>query len=236
MELLQAAHLAAVLILSYLLGSLPSSIIIGKLFFKKDIRESGSGNAGGTNAVRVFGWPAGIAVILIDVAKGACAVLFIAQLPLFGSLETGLLSPDGTALAAGAAAVVGHIWTIFADFRGGKGVATAAGMIVALYPAGFSAALVIFVCTILLTGIVSVGSLCTAVSFPLVLYALDTSGLSMVSPLLMGFSIPIALLILFTHRKNIGRLLRGEEKRLFKKNANRNGKKTVKKPPLNEQQ
>ena len=217
MELLPAAHLAAVLILSYLLGSLPSSIIIGKLFFKKDIREFGSGNAGGTNAVRVFGWPAGMAVILIDVAKGACAVLFITQLPLFGSQMTSLLSADGTALAAGAAAVVGHIWTVFASFRGGKGVATAAGMIVALYPAGFSATLVIFVAAVLLTGIVSVGSLSAAISFPLVLYALDTSGLSLVSPLLLGFSIPITLLILFTHRNNIGRLLRGEEKRLFRK-------------------
>ncbi|MFO7729283.1 MAG: glycerol-3-phosphate 1-O-acyltransferase PlsY [Spirochaetia bacterium] len=217
MEPLQAVHFAVVLILSYLLGSIPSSIIIGKIFFKKDIREFGSGNAGGTNAVRVFGWSAGIAVILIDVAKGACAVLFVAQLPLFGSLESGFLSPDGTALAAGAAAVVGHIWTVFASFRGGKGVATAAGMIAALYPAGFSATLVIFVAAVVLTGIVSVGSLGAAISFPLVLYVLDISGLSMVSPLLMVFSIPIALLILFTHRKNIVRLLRGEEKRLFRK-------------------
>lgn len=217
MELLQAAHFAVVLMLSYLLGSLPSSILIGKLFFKKDIREFGSGNAGGTNAVRVFGWTAGIAVILIDVAKGACAVLFISKLPLFVSQETSLLSADGTALAAGAAAVLGHIWTVFAAFRGGKGVATAAGMIAALYPVGFSVTLVIFTAAVLLTGIVSVGSLSAAISFPLILYALDTSGLSMVSPLLMGFSIPIALLILFTHRKNIRRLLRREEKRLFRK-------------------
>ncbi|MCF7915884.1 MAG: glycerol-3-phosphate 1-O-acyltransferase PlsY [Spirochaetaceae bacterium] len=217
MELLQAVHFAVVLILSYLLGSIPSSIIIGKVFFKKDIREFGSGNAGGTNAVRVFGWLAGIVVILIDIAKGACAVLFLAQLPLFGSPQAGLLSADGTALAAGTAAVVGHIWTVFANFRGGKGVATAAGMIAALYPAGFSATLVIFVAVVLLTGIISVGSLCAAISFPLVLFALDTSGVSMVSPLLMGFSIPIAILIVFTHRKNIARLLRGEEKRLFRK-------------------
>jgi len=217
MELLQAVHFTVVLILSYLLGSLPSSIIIGKLIFKRDIRQFGSGNAGGTNAVRVFGWPAGIAVIFIDIAKGACAVLFIAQLPLFGSLEIGLLSADGTALAAGIAAVVGHIWTVFAEFRGGKGVATAAGMIAALYPAGFSATLVIFVAVVLLTGIISVGSLSAAISFPLVLYMLDASGVSMVSPLLMGFSIPIAILIVFTHRKNIRRLLKGEEKRLFRK-------------------
>lgn len=210
-------HLAAVLGLSYLAGSIPTSIIIGKLFFHKDIRQYGSGNAGGTNAVRVFGWPAGIAVILVDIAKGAFAVLFVSRLPLFGGMEGPLLSPDALALAAGAAAICGHIWTVFASFRGGKGVATAAGMIAALYPMGFGAALAIFVLTIFATGIVSVGSLAAAISFPVVLLILHRSGISPASPLLLWVSLPIAMLIVFTHRKNIGRLLRGEEKRLFRK-------------------
>jgi len=210
-------HLAVIIILSYLAGSFPTSILVGKIFFKKDIRKYGSGNAGGTNTVRVFGWPAGAAVIFIDIAKGACAVLFISRLPLMGNLESPIFSADTTALIAGLSAVCGHIWTLFASFRGGKGVATAAGMVAALYPAGFSITFIIFAVTLVTTGIVSVGSLAAAVFFPLVLFVLKGSGISEVSPLLLWISLPISLLILFTHRKNLARLVRGEEKRLFKR-------------------
>jgi glycerol-3-phosphate acyltransferase PlsY len=208
-------HAASVLLLAYLAGSLPTSILIGRIFFKKDIRDYGSGNAGGTNALRVFGWPAGIAVILVDIAKGAAAVLLIARLPLFGGMEEALLPADALSLCAGIAAVLGHIWTVFASFRGGKGVATAAGMIAALYPLGFAAALAVFVLGVLATGIISVGSIAAAVSFPALLLLLRHSGITQLSPFLLWLSLPIALLIIFTHRRNIVRLLRGEEKRLF---------------------
>jgi glycerol-3-phosphate acyltransferase PlsY len=208
-------HLFLILFLSYLAGSFPSSIVIGKLFFKTDIREHGSGNAGGTNAVRVFGWPAGTAVILIDIAKGACAVLFIARLPLFGTADVPLLPSDAAALLAGITAVAGHIWTVFASFRGGKGVATAAGMVAALYPFGFAGALLFFVLGVAVTGTVSVGSLAAAVSFPAVLVVAEHIGIASTSPLLTWVSIPSALLIIFTHRGNIARLLRGEERRMF---------------------
>jgi len=210
-------HLAAIIILSYLAGSFPTSILVGKIFFHKDIRQFGSGNAGGTNTVRVFGWPAGIAVILVDIAKGAVPVLLIARLPLLGSAEAALLPPDVTALCAGAAAVIGHIWTVFAGFRGGKGVATAAGMIVALYPLGFVLTLVVFVLAIVLTGIVSAGSLAAAVAFPAVLFILNGTGATAISAPLLWFSLPIAALILFSHRANIGRFIRGEEKPMFGK-------------------
>ncbi len=210
-------NLLIVLILSYLLGSFPTSIVVGRVFFHTDIRKHGSGNAGGTNTVRVFGWKAGIPVIIFDIAKGAAAVLWIAQLSVFDAGTTEQLPADAVAVAAGAAAVCGHIWTVFASFRGGKGVATAAGMIAALYPLGFAASLIIFVLLVLTTGIVSVGSISAAVLFPVVLYGLEKTGVSEVSPFLLWVSIPIALLILFTHRKNIRRLLQGEEKRLFKK-------------------
>lgn len=210
-------NLLTVLILSYLLGSFPTSIVVGKAFFHTDIRKHGSGNAGGTNTVRVFGWKAGIPVIIIDVAKGVVAVLWIAQLTVFDAGLTEQLPAEAVALAAGVAAVCGHIWTIFASFRGGKGVATAAGMIAALYPLGFAAAFIVFVLLVLITGIVSVGSISAAILFPVLLYGLDKTGISQVSPFLLWISIPIALLILFTHRKNIRRLLHGEEKRLFKK-------------------
>jgi acyl phosphate:glycerol-3-phosphate acyltransferase len=206
-----------ILLLSYLIGSFPTSIVVGKLFFKKDIREYGSGNAGGTNTVRVFGWAAGVPVILIDIAKGAAAVLWISQIRIFDTGSADLFSAAAVAFAAGAAAVCGHIWSVFAVFRGGKGVATAAGMIAALYPIGFGAALIVFAAVVALTGIVSAASIAAAVLFPVILLVVDGAGVSQVPPLLLWMSIPIALLILFTHRKNIGRLLRGEEKRLFKK-------------------
>ena len=208
-------HLALILLLSYLVGSFPTSIVAGRVFFGTDIRRHGSGNAGGTNAVRVFGWPAGIAVILLDIAKGVVAVLLIARLPVFGEMGTPLLPADAAALAAGCAAVVGHIWTVFASFRGGKGVATAAGMVAALYPAAFAVTLPFFVLAVALSGIVSVGSLTAAVVFAISVLALDATGAAIVSPLLRWVALAIALLIIYTHRSNIARLARGEEKRMF---------------------
>lgn len=210
-------HLPAIVLISYLCGSFPTSIVVGKIFFHKDIRNYGSGNAGGTNTVRVFGWKAGLLVITVDILKGAIPVLFIAQLPPFNGSASALLSPDATALSAGVAAVIGHIWTVFASFRGGKGVATAAGMIAALYPLAFGITLLVFVFTVLLSGIVSLASMVSAVFFPALLFALHLSGAASYSPLLLWISLPIALLILFTHRANIRRLIRGEEKRMFKK-------------------
>ena len=214
-------HFAALLILSYLAGSFPTSILVGKIFFKKDIREYGSGNAGGTNTVRVFGWPAGVAVILVDIAKGAAAVLLITRLPLFGGMDAAILPPDVTALCAGSAAVVGHIWTVFAGFRGGKGVATAAGMILALYPLAFGLTLVIFVLAIVLTGIVSAGSLAAALTFPVIVFVLHGTGAAVLSAPLLWFPVPIAVLILFSHRTNIIRFVHGEEKPMFGKKKRR---------------
>jgi glycerol-3-phosphate acyltransferase PlsY len=194
---------------------------VGKIFFRKDIRDFGSGNAGGTNTVRVFGWPAGVAVILIDIAKGAAAVLLIARLPLFGGMDAALLPPDVTALCAGSAAVVGHIWTVFAGFRGGKGVATAAGMIVVLYPLGFVLTLAVFVLTIVITGIVSVSSLAAAITFPVIVFVLHGTGAAVLSAPLLWFPVTMAVLILFSHRTNIIRFVHGEEKPMFGKKKRR---------------
>lgn len=212
-----ALHLAAIIVISYLLGSFPTSIVVGRVFFKTDIRDHGSGNAGGTNAVRVFGWKAGAAVIFIDVAKGVLAVLLVSRLPHFPGMEAPLFIADATALAAGVAAVAGHIWTVFASFRGGKGVATAAGMVAGLYPPAFAATVPIFVIAVWVTGIVSVGSISVAIGFPVVLLILERAGVSEASPLLMWVSVAIGVLILFTHRSNIRRLRRGEEKRMFRR-------------------
>ncbi len=208
-------HFFVILLLAYLLGAFPSSIVIGKLIFGKDIRDYGSGNAGGTNTIRVFGMKAGIAVILLDVSKGVAAVLIARNLPLFGSVANPLFPSDVLVLSAGIVAVLGHIWTVFASFRGGKGVATAAGMLLAIYPAAVGTCAVIFAAVLICSGIVSLSSIITAICFPFVLLFLNYMELTESSSILLGASILIALLILFTHRSNIARLFRGEEKRIF---------------------
>jgi len=201
---------AAALILSYLLGSFPTSIVVGKVFFRRDIRAEGSGNAGGTNTFRVFGWKAGVLVVLVDVGKGVAAALLASRLAAGSSLPA-----DAIRLACGTAATLGHVWTVFAGFRGGKGVATAAGTLAAVAPLPFLAALAAFALGILSTGIVSVGSLSAAVVFPAAALVFRAVGLP-VSDVLLGFSFLLAPLIFWTHRKNIGRLLRGEENRFEK--------------------
>ncbi|NLJ47620.1 MAG: glycerol-3-phosphate 1-O-acyltransferase PlsY [Treponema sp.] len=202
--------IAAALSFSYILGSFPTSIVVGKLFFHRDIRTEGSGNAGGTNTFRVFGWKAGILVVLVDVGKGVAATLLASR------LAAGAPFPlDAVRLACGSAATIGHVWTVFAGFRGGKGVATAAGTLAAVAPLPFLAALAAFALGILSTGIVSVGSLSAAVVFPLSALILRAAGLP-VSNVLLGFSLVLAPLIFWTHRKNIRRLIRGEENRFEK--------------------
>ncbi|HUX12010.1 MAG TPA: glycerol-3-phosphate 1-O-acyltransferase PlsY [Spirochaetia bacterium] len=206
-------HLAIIAVISYLLGSFPTSIIVGKLFFATDIRKKGSGNAGGANTFRVFGWKAGLLVIAFDIGKAVVATLLVSTLPPFAGMHGTLLGVDGTRLVAGCAAVVGHIWTVFAGFRGGKGVAAAAGMVLALYPLALLIVVLIFLVLIILTGFVSVGSITAAICFPFIVLALPALGAGTFSPVLFWSSVPLALLIVFTHRKNLVRLLHGNENR-----------------------
>jgi glycerol-3-phosphate acyltransferase PlsY len=200
-----------VVLSSYLLGSIPTSIIIGRLFFRKDPRALGSGNAGGANAFRVFGWKGGVPTVLLDIGKGLVATLLISNIPVHGALPHELVQ-----IMAGCAAIVGHVWTVFAGFKGGKGVAAAAGMIVGLYPLAFVICLGVFGITLISFGIVSVASLFAAIMFPFVLLVLGATGAAHVSPLLFWFSVPVVLLIFYTHRANIGRLLSGKENRFPK--------------------
>jgi len=210
-----------IIIASYLVGSFPTSIVVSKVFFKKDIRNYGSGNAGGTNALRILGWKVGVAVMLFDVGKGVVATLFVSQLFTIQGLPHEVVQ-----LIAGCSAVIGHIWTIFAKFKGGKGVGTAAGMLASLYPVAILICLVVFGIVVVLSGYVSAGSLSAAFTLPIVLWIMNSSGWRMVHPVLLWFSIPLALLIFFTHRSNIKRLLNGTENRfesvrLFSKSNNR---------------
>ncbi len=199
---------AGIVVIAYLIGSFPTSIIAGKLLRNLDIREHGSGNAGGTNVFRVLGWKPGVVVMLVDVLKGFAATCWLPQLLAPGSAQLPLLQ-----LVAGCAAVVGHIWTVFAGFRGGKGVGTAAGMLLALFPEALLYCLAVFIIVLAATRMVSVSSMTGAITLPMVLslfkYALDKP---VPMPLYL-FSFLAAALIVFTHRTNIQRLLKGTENR-----------------------
>jgi len=202
-------NLLVILVLSYLTGSFPTSIIVGKLTKGIDVREHGSGNAGGTNAFRVLGWKAGLFVSLVDIAKGTFATLIISRIR-FGTLP--FENPALLMVLAGIFAILGHTYTIFAGFKGGKGVATGAGMLIALFPYALLICLVIFALTLFSTGLVSLSSITAAVSLPIVLFVFNRFLSVSVDPVLMIVSIFIPFFIIYTHRTNIKRLIHGEEK------------------------
>jgi glycerol-3-phosphate acyltransferase PlsY len=210
-----AAALGATLAAGYLLGSIPTSIIVGKLFFHTDIRAHGSGNAGGTNTFRVFGWKAGLFVSAFDVAKGVAAALLGAALGR--SLDPGVFpawasAPEILGLSGGVAAVAGHVWTVFAGFRGGKGVACAGGLLLALAPGPFLAAAAVFALLLGSFGIVSLASVGAALAFPVALTVAKLSGTGVGLPLLAAAWV-LGPFIAWTHRANLKRLAKGEEKR-----------------------
>jgi glycerol-3-phosphate acyltransferase PlsY len=195
-------------VLAYLLGSIPTSVWIGKSIHNVDVREHGSGNAGATNVIRVLGWKTGIPVMIIDVAKGWLA----AMLPLFLQLaESGSALLINLQIITGVIAIIGHIFPIFAGFRGGKGVATVFGVLLALQPVLTLCCFGFFLAVLLITGIVSVSSMSTGIAFPVLLFLVfDTP-----SVVFKIFSVLVAISLLVTHRKNIGRLLKGEESKLI---------------------
>lgn len=215
--------LATIIVLSYLVGSIPTSIIVSKLAKGIDIREHGSGNAGGTNVARVLGWKHGILVILLDAFKGVIAVVVVARLH-YGSMPFHNVTPfdDFTLvqIIAGVSAVIGHVWTIFAGFRGGKGIATALGMLLMIITVDMLIAVGVFLIVVTISRYVSLGSLIGAIAVPLSLivreniFNVNIPGYNTLLP----FIIAISLLIVFTHRKNVVRILNGSEHKLsFKK-------------------
>ncbi len=195
----------SLIILAYLIGSIPTAVWVGRMFYDVDIREHGSGNAGATNTFRVLGKKAGIPVLLFDVFKGWLAV----QLALLATHYL-LLSNDqniNLQLSLGVAALIGHIFPVYVGFKGGKGVATLLGLIIAIAPIAALYAIIIFVITLLVTKYVSLSSMIGGFSFPiLIIVVLQTTTISLVV-----FSMVIAILLLFTHQKNIERLLSREE-------------------------
>ncbi|KAA3662344.1 MAG: glycerol-3-phosphate 1-O-acyltransferase [Calditrichaeota bacterium] len=202
-------NLFIIVIVSYLVGSFPTAIITGKLLKGIDIREHGSGNAGGTNVFRVLGKGPGIFVMAFDIFKGIVATYFVSQISL-GAME---LATVYLQIIAGLSAIAGHIWTIFAGFKGGKGVGTAAGMLVVLYPIAILVCFTLFLVIVFTTRYVSLGSILAAVILPVVLFIMQEAFDRPVEPVLMGLASFIALLIVFTHRTNIHRLINGTENR-----------------------
>lgn len=201
-------HPVVALLIAYLVGSIPTAYLAGKLFRGIDLREHGSRNLGATNVYRVMGWKIALLVLAIDIAKGALPVLL---LPRYMDTVTAHL----WAIVFGLAAIVGHVRPIFLLWRGGgKGVATAAGAFLALVPIPTLIALAVFVAVVLASGYVSLGSLAAAVALPLTLLA--DRGLR--SPLFMVSAV-VCVFVFWTHRSNIARLRRGEESRFGRKRS-----------------
>ena len=198
---------AAAFILAYLLGSIPTAVWTGRWLHNIDVREHGSGNAGATNVIRVLGWKTGLPVLMIDLAKGWLATI----MPIIlNSAESGTGALTNLQILAGLIAITGHILPVFAGFRGGKGVATMFGVLLALQPLLTVSCMSVFLVVLLLTGIVSISSMTAGIAFPLMLLLFfDTPSL-----VFKIFSVIVAIALILTHRKNIGRLIRGEETKL----------------------
>jgi glycerol-3-phosphate acyltransferase PlsY len=191
---------------SYLLGAIPTSYLAGRLFRGIDLREHGSRNLGATNLYRVLGWRFAIPVGLFDAAKGLVPVLVFA--PRVSSSEL-------FALVCGLMAVLGHVFSVFVGFRGGKGVATAAGVMLGLTPAALAVAIAVWAVLVFCTGYVSLGSIAGAAIFPLAVLVLDPPS----QPLVLWLDIAVAAAIIWLHRGNIKRLLNGTENRFGRRAA-----------------
>ena len=204
-------YILLALLAAYLLGSIPTALWVGRRFFGlADIREHGSGNAGATNTFRVLGPKAGSAVLLIDALKGFVAAYF---LPLW-LVAQGAITPQHELyykLACGALAVVGHIYPVFAQFRGGKGVATILGMMLGVAPATVGVCLLVFIVMLLLFRYVSLASMTAGVTFAL-LQMLPQFRPAQSFMVYVGFV--LAALLIYTHRANISRLRSGTESRV----------------------
>jgi acyl phosphate:glycerol-3-phosphate acyltransferase len=202
-------ELAAKVLASYLLGSVVGSLVVGRLRGGIDIRTLGSGNAGGTNALRTQGKAFALWVMLIDVAKGWLAAFVIATLPWPGSALADAALREWLPVSCGAAAIIGHVYPLWHGFRGGKGAATLMGALLAIDPLLLAAVIGVWLVAVVLVGYVSLASMLAAIALPV--FA-SLSGREPHAPL-VAFGVFVAVLVVFTHRSNVARLLAGEEPR-----------------------
>ncbi len=194
-------------ILAYLIGSIPTSVWVSRYFFGVDIREYGSGNAGATNTFRVLGSKWGTFVMVVDIIKGVLATSLYVLVPYYMHDEwqrTNLM------VGLGLSAVIGHIFPLFADFKGGKGVASLFGMVIAIQPIVAVYCVGVFLFVLFVTRFVSLSSILASVSFAIfILFIFNEK-----EPLYRVFAIAVALMVILTHQKNINRLLKGTENKV----------------------
>jgi len=203
-------------LIAYCLGSIPSAVWVSKIFFDIDIRDYGSGNAGATNTFRVLGPKWGTIVMVFDVLKGFLAVKLAFFAPQYFNSEIQFLNMQ---LILGIAAVTGHIFPIWANFRGGKGVATLFGLVIAISPWSALGCSIIFLLVLFLTRFVSLSSILASIAFPLfILEVFDVD-----NNYYRLFAVAVAVLVILTHQKNIGRLIKGDESKvpIFKNRSRR---------------
>ncbi|MBC7902994.1 MAG: glycerol-3-phosphate 1-O-acyltransferase PlsY [Gemmatimonadaceae bacterium] len=196
-----------IIILAYLIGSIPTSVWVSRYFFEVDIRDYGSGNAGATNTFRVLGKRWGTFVMLCDMLKGLLAVKLAWMLPFYVDHD---FARTTLQIGLGLSAVVGHIFPIWADFRGGKGVATLFGLVLGISPWSALGCIGVFLLVLYVTRFVSLSSILASAAFPifiLVIFNVDNEAYRV-------FAVAVALLVILTHQKNIGRLIRGSESKV----------------------
>lgn len=207
-EILNINNIVAIVI-AYLIGSIPSAVWVGKWFFGVDVREHGSKNAGATNTFRVLGKKAGFPVLFMDVFKGWGSVKLLTL--LFCAFESGTNQYVNFQLAVGMAAVFGHIYPVYVGFKGGKGVATLLGIILAIHLPAAALAFLVFLVTFLISKYVSLGAIIAAIVFPFIVTFIFKA---QETPSLIYFATVMSILVIYTHRQNIDRLLRKEENKM----------------------
>lgn len=200
--------IALVFLAAYLLGSIPTAVWLGRAVYGIDVREHGSGNAGATNTFRILGKKAAIPVMLIDIGKAYAASNLILLLTQFIPGSASFLYLQ---ISLGIMAVIGHIYPVFAGFRGGKGIASLFGMILAIHAPTALICLGVFVLVLVLTHYVSLGSMLAALAYPFLVFFIFTT----VSHALVFFGILVCFLVFYTHRKNVIRLLSGTESKIY---------------------
>ncbi len=210
--------LFTVLAISYVLGSIPSSLWVGKIFHRIDIREHGSGNAGTTNTFRVLGWKSGITVFVLDFMKGFVSSFWVSMYAF--EIGNGPIAPPGweadafLMITCGLMAVVGHMFPIFANFKGGKGAATACGMLFGIEPISISISFAIFILITLTTRYVSLASITASFIYPISLLVMRYGFGYFVDGSIIIFATIIASGIIIKHKSNIKRLINGNENRV----------------------
>jgi acyl phosphate:glycerol-3-phosphate acyltransferase len=195
------------IVLAYLIGSIPTSVWVSQYFFGIDIREYGSGNAGATNVYRVLGPKWGTTVMIVDMLKGIVAVKLALLLPQYADSTTKFLNLQ---IVLGLGAVLGHVFPIWADFRGGKGVATLFGLVLGISPLTALCCSGVFLLVLYLTRFVSLSSIFASMAFPVFILVI----FNVENEIYRVFAIAVALMVILTHQKNIGRLLKGSESKV----------------------